>query len=575
MMNDEAATDAIHHSSFIVHHSSMTQRLRLGTGLVLYTYVATHLLNHALGLVSLAAAEAGRSWFLALWRFPPVSVLLYGSLLVHMVLGLWSIYRRRTLRMPLGDGLRLLLGLSIPLFLIPHIANTRLIHELAGIDDRYARQVLIWGVVLPGWGVRYSLLLLIAWTHGSLGLYYWLRVKRWHQLTIPVLRLLAPLIAILALTGIANMVQEVRALDADPDWRQSVIGPPLSQRAMTVVRYGDAAVDLYIGAVAGMLAARGVRAVRQRRKRTIAVTYPNGRRVPIAPGTSVLEASRAAGIPHASLCGGRGRCSTCRVRIGAGLDALPAPSADESRVLRRVGAPHNVRLACQLRPTRDVEVFPLLPPRAAAPADLLRPGQTAGSEREIAILFGDIRSYTRFAESRLPYDVVFILNEYFAAMGRAVERHGGYLDKFIGDGVMALFGIETGPEQGCRAALQAAAAMSEALDLLNRSLSQDLREPLRIGIGIHAGPVIVGDMGYGRAKSLTAIGDAVNTASRLEALNKEYGSQLIVSEDVAVRAGIDLSTFPSVGVALRGRTRPLGVHIIPDARTLGELPLTR
>jgi adenylate cyclase len=158
-------------------------------------------------------------------------------------------------------------------------------------------------------------------------------------------------------------------------------------------------------------------------------------------------------------------------------------------------------------------------------------------------------------------------------MGRAVERHGGYLDKFLGDGVMALFGIETGPEQGCRAALQAAAAMSEALDHLNRALANDLREPLRAGIGIHVGPVIVGEMGYGRAKSLTAIGDAVNTASRLEALTKEYNCQAIVSEDVAVRAGMDFSSFPSIGVALRGRVRPLGIHIIPDAHVLGGLRL--
>jgi adenylate cyclase len=536
--------------------------------LVLFAFVTTHLLNHALGIVSLQAAEAGRDWFTAFWRFPAVTMLLYGSLITHVVLALVALYRRRHLHIPQWEIIRLVLGLLIPLILIEHIATTRLLHELTGFQDTYTTKVRRFWVVEPTLGFLQVVLLIIAWVHGSLGLHYWLRVKPWHALTVPALTLLGPLLPILALFGFAAMGEEVRAQAAAPPPQSA---PPPA--AAPQERYRNIALGLYAGSVASVLAARGIRGVRERRRRTVRVTYPDGRRVAIAPGTTVLEASRAAGIPHASLCGGRGRCSTCRVRVGAGLDALPPPSADEARVLRRVGLPSNVRLACQTRPTRDVEVFPLLPPRAAAPADLLRPGQSAGSEREIAILFADIRAYTQFAEQRLPYDVVFILNEYFTAMGRAVERHGGYLDKFLGDGVMALFGIETGPEQGCRAALQAAAAMSEALDHLNRALANDLREPLRAGIGIHVGPVIVGEMGYGRAKSLTAIGDAVNTASRLEALTKEYNCQAIVSEDVAVRAGMDFSSFPSIGVALRGRVRPLGIHIIPDAHVLGGLRL--
>jgi adenylate cyclase len=213
----------------------------------------------------------------------------------------------------------------------------------------------------------------------------------------------------------------------------------------------------------------------------------------------------------------------------------------------------------------------LLPPTGLLPADLLRPGYSAGTEQEIAILFADLRSYTRFAESRLPYDVVFVLNQYFAAVGGAIERADGYLDKFIGDGVMALFGLESGPEQGCRDALRGAVEMARALESLNRGLSHDLREPLRIGIGIHSGHVIVGEMGHGRARSLTAIGDAVNTASRLEALNKEYGSQLIVSEEVTRRAGIDLASFPRHEIELRGRTRPLALHVLASALDLEPL----
>jgi len=191
-----------------------------------------------------------------------------------------------------------------------------------------------------------------------------------------------------------------------------------------------------------------------------------------------------------------------------------------------------------------------------------------GSEQELAILFADLRGFTKFSEHRLPYDVVFVMNQYFKAMGEAVEASGGHLDKFIGDGVMALFGISTDPARGCREALDAAVAMAQALDELNRVLAQDLSEPLRIGLGIHTGPVIVGEMGYSKARTLTAIGDAVNTASRLESMNKEFHSQLIFSEEVSARAGLDVSRFPQHEIEVRGRTTLLPIRVVEDAHDL-------
>ena len=120
----------------------------------------------------------------------------------------------------------------------------------------------------------------------------------------------------------------------------------------------------------------------------------------------------------------------------------------ERRILRRIGATPNVRLACQLRPKGPVEVTPLLPPFAYARDGNRRVDFAQGSEREIAIMFTDIRGFTALSEGRLPYDVVFILNRYFAAVGRSVEGVGGRVDKFLGDGVMALFGIDNGAEAG-------------------------------------------------------------------------------------------------------------------------------
>jgi adenylate cyclase len=254
---------------------------------------------------------------------------------------------------------------------------------------------------------------------------------------------------------------------------------------------------------------------------------------------------------------------------------MPAPSAEEMKVLRRVQAGPGVRLACQLRPTGDIKVTPLLPPFATARDGFARPGYLQGGEREIAILFADLRAFTRLAETRLPYDVVFLLNRYFAAMGRTVEEAGGHLDKFIGDGVMALFGIDSGPAMGCRQALHAARLMSERLVELNKALENDLEAPLRIGIGLHFGATIVGEMGYGKAVSLTAVGDAVNTASRLESASKEYACELVVSEDLVSRAGIDLAAFPRHEIALRGREQMLAIRTLAWARDLPELAAAR
>ncbi len=212
-------------------------------------------------------------------------------------------------------------------------------------------------------------------------------------------------------------------------------------------------------------------------------------------------------------------------------------------MLARIGATPGIRLACQVRPTHDLAVVPLLPASAGPAEGQVRINPGHGIEREVAVLFADLRAFTRMAEGRLPYDVVFVLNQYFKAMGGVIEQQGGRIDKFIGDGVMALFGLERGPEDACLQALSAARAMAAALARLNRRLEHDLREPLQIGIGLHVGPVILGHMGYGRAATLTAIGDTVNVASRLETLTKELEVELVVSSRLAEAAGVDLGAL--------------------------------
>lgn len=549
----------------------MIRKVRLATGLVLFTYVTTHLLNHMLGLVSYQMMEEGRSWFLALWRNPVGSLALYGSLIIHFGLAIWAIYERRNLRYTMGEMVQLTLGIAIPLLLALHIVGTRGAHQQFGTTDNYAFVLLIHFRFATENLYIQTIALVSAWTHGCIGLYYWMRLKPWFPGVSRVLFSGALLLPILSFLGYIEGGQDVLALYKDRAWRSEIRGIidfPNKQETASLLLQAEIARWIVVGSVVFAFAARGIRSLVLRRRGVVRITYPDGQIYSVLPGLTLLDASRTNGIPHASVCGGRGRCSTCRVRVVEGFDNLPEPSAEELRVLERIGAAPQVRLACQTRPNRDVSIMPLLPPTASPRDGAARPAYLRGEEREIIILFADLRDFTRFSERKLPYDVVFVLNRYFASMGSSVREAGGHLDKFIGDGVMALFAVEGTSADGARQALVAAKLMAQRLEELNQSLASELESPLRIGIGIHVGPVIIGEMGYEEATSLTAVGDSVNTASRLETMTKEYKAQLVVSEAVAELAKIDLSSFPSHEIDVRGRSEKITARIIVAATDL-------
>ena len=302
----------------------------------------------------------------------------------------------------------------------------------------------------------------------------------------------------------------------------------------------------------------------KRRNNSIQISYPEGEVSKIFLGMSILEASLDAGIPHAHVCGGRGRCSTCRIRVDRGLDQLEPPRQNERRVLRRIGAPENIRLACQAFPKIDLDVSPLLAPDTNFKETANEQKYIHGSDKEICIMFTDLRAFTKISEKKLPYDVVFILNQYFKLMGEIIENQGGYLDKFIGDGTMALFGIEEGPKEGSQKAIMAAFQMIDELKKLNERLIHDLPFPLKMGIGIHSGNVIIGKMGYKHSKNLTAVGDAVNTASRLESLTKEFKCQLIISKYTYELSDYNFNPMEEEPVKIIGRDEKLDVIKIKD-----------
>ena len=556
------------------------RRLRLWSGLLLFVFLTTHLINHSLGLWSLDSLDQGRRLFLDIWRSQPGTLLLYGALLFHLIAAVAYLYRRRNLNLSGIGALRLALGLIIPIMLVPHLLGTRAVHEIYRIWDNYAYILLIYFEFSPWTGIKQAALVVIAWLHASIGVHLWLRFKPWYNGLRWWLFAGALLLPTVALLGVWTAGREVLRLFEDPSWaiQKDIVVGMITNRASRNFQ-AEAADIVFGGLLALLLLTLGLRLLRQwwvKRHGGFAVIYPDGRRAHGEKGMSILDVSRRHAIPHASLCGGRGRCSTCRVRVGEGFQALPEASKQEEKVLVRVRAAPNVRLACQTQPRADVTVTPLLPPDVTARDMRNATPERQGEEREAVVLFADLREFTQLAEDKLPYDVVFLLNRYFANMGEAVQAAGGRIDKFIGDGVMALFatgGSGTGGDvdEGCRQALRAAAAMAKRLTEMNESLEAELPRPLRMGIGIHVGPVILGEMGYGTARSLTAIGDVVNTASRLEASTKAFQAQVVVSDTVVARSGMALPNGRKEEIQVRGRVEPLQVWVVEDALELASV----
>jgi adenylate cyclase len=551
------------------------RQVRLACGVVLFAYLVSHFLNHALGNISGDALATGLYYHILFWRFLPVAIVFYTAALVHAGLGIWAFYERRQFRWKAIEPLQLVLGLSIPALIIAHIIGVRLGQALFGQEKLYPQALYTYWIVWPYKILQMYAVLLIAWVHGCIGLYFWLRMKAFYKRAAPFLLAAAVLVPTLAMLGLYQAGRNVMAESESAEWRTNNLSPRQVGTAAeqeVLENVVDYFLIFYFGLIALVLMGRAARAMAERRGGMINLSYGNGRTIRVPKGLSVLEASLRYHVPHASVCGGRARCSTCRIRVIGDTSSLPQPSQREAFVLDRVGATDpSIRLACQLRPETDLSFFQLFMPHMTSTNAQPSQPHRIGQERYLVSMFIDMRGSTKLAENQLPFDTVFIVNRFLGAVSKAVIECGGQPNQFVGDGQLALFGLSTGPQTACRQALRAAAMIAVNVDELNRYLSHDLREPIGFGIGIHGGEVIIGDIGYRDHIVFTALGDAVNVAARLQDMTKSLGCEAIISEEVRSTAGLAAGALPRQQVSIRGRVEPIIVGAVESARILSAL----
>lgn len=544
----------------------MRQKIRLYSGLVLMAFLTTHLLNHVGGIVSLQTMDQWRPYMSGLWGHFFLGSILIVAFTLHIGNALYSIYVRSTVKMQAWEAAQLGFGLAIPILLASHFAGAFIGQIVYDYDPTYQWVVTYFWAIEPGQGVLQGLGMTVAWIHGCIGMHYWLRLKAWY----PKYRFLfaTSAVAVLCLSGSGFIAAGIESiiLAQESVWiRESfeTMGMP-SAAAQSVGGWISAAYWIAAGAALLPFVLRLMMLWLMKLDKKPVASTPTGLSCKVGTGATLLEALRAQGIAHAAVCGGRGRCTTCRVRILEGLSELAGPNGLEAAALKRISAPDGIRLACQIKPQSDMKYAPLLPPDASA-SDGRRPGGLEGQEQPVTAMFVDLRGSTKLGEDKLPYDVLFILNQFFAEMTAALRETNGHYAQFAGDGLLALYGLDkSNPVDGIRDAIKGAVAMQRRLSNLNESLSSELSHPLEIGIGINFGDAIVGLMGPPNAQLMTAIGDTINTAARLENQSKQHEGATIFAKEAIVAADLTINPEHLHAAELRGRQGIVEYYALPD-----------
>ena len=354
--------------------SSLRLRAMIFTGLVMFVFVTMHLTNLALGLISVRVMEDWRWALSGVWSsVPPLKILLQVSLVVHFFLALVSLYWRNTLRIPTYDLVQLGAGILIIPLLAMHVFGVMAVEEL-GLEPTYALVLGQFWVISPFDGLQQVAMLVVAWIHGAIGVYTWLQSRDGSARSMRFFYPLVVALPILAMLGYVEAGRQIipvaeggmgYVLDPDPN----AGGPTVTPEMISAVidRSEDRqemAIRLSLGLVAMAFFARWLR-LRGMQRNSVRITYSGKRPVVFdaETGLTLLELAQTSNIPHASVCRGRGRCGTCRVRVLSGGETLDPPSDGEAKVLARWNAGPDERLACQVKPAMgDIEVERVIEP---------------------------------------------------------------------------------------------------------------------------------------------------------------------------------------------------------------------
>ena len=368
----------------------------------------------------------------------------------------------------------------------------------------------------------------------------------------------ALLLPVLSAFGFIAMGRELATNEAAMAAAREYLSPANAPRRIALAQWRDAILAGYFAIIGAVFVVRGVRnALERGRRRQVAISYP-GRTVRVPRGWSVLEASRSFHIPHASMCGGRARCSTCRVRVMNGDEVCPAPEPNERATLARISAPSDVRLACQLRPQGNVSVIPLM---QTARAIYRAPPPQRSPDRELVVLFCDFLNRTELARDHMTQDVLYLLTLYVEAVGNAVRMAGGVLSSLRPDAICALFGLESGLARAAEQALQAASAIDHAISDLNGRLGREGTLRINIALSLHAGRAAVGEIAVSEPPTVLAIGEAVDVANELRAAAAKRGKRFAISRPVYAAAGIEDSFHEGASIQPSGAAAAVSVSL--------------
>ena len=544
-------------------------RLRFGSGLILITYIASHLANHALGLISLDTAERGLAFAILVWQSKLGTFVLYGAATTHISLALRTIYMRRTLRLPPTEWLRIALGLWLPVLLIGHAVTARLEHEVLGSASTYTR--IVAGIWNSGGEWRQLGILAPGWLHGCLGLNFALSHRGWYRRARPVLFAFVLLVPVLSALGFVSMGRDIQRQElakgatapSQDGYSYNPSDVEQNPRLATLNRWRSGLLWGYFGFIGLAFGAREIRNfVERKRDRLVVLSYP-ARTVKIPQGWTVLEASRAFHLPHAAMCAGAARCSTCRVRVLSGQEYAPPPDEDERVTLKRIGAAIDVRLACRLKPQQDMSVVPLV----ETDAPQFRQAQRRiDGDSVIVILVADVINRDKLAREHLAQDLLFVLTRISEATVSAVEVTGGAISHIGHDSVCAIFGYETGVGEAARAACEAATILDQSLRRLDRQVGSlwECRPDVRISI--HLGPATLAEGGRPDTPEILIVGDAYDEIQSLRQACRVRGARFAISHSVLAEVGVTAANDP---IHLQVSRRRFGVIFADDAASAG------